>query len=105
MTTTSKNEVEGSFNWKTSRDNVIYTLFYTNIYEFSGNCEVILDEGMYKIYTYTMHVIGWKADYFKSAGVSMLGHGGGFSQFPHLYYIINIYIECYHIYMWEVIRV
>ena len=41
MTTTIKYEVEGSFNLKTSRYNVIY--------EFSGNCEGILDEGMYII--------------------------------------------------------
>ena len=38
----------GGFNLKTSRDNVMYTLFNTNISEFSGNLEGIIDEGMYK---------------------------------------------------------
>ena len=32
-----------------------------------------------------MHKIGWKDNYFKSSGVSMLGHGCGVSQFPQLY--------------------
>ena len=49
MTATSKYEVGGYFNFKTRRDNVMYTLFYTNIYEFSGNLEGIIDEGVYKI--------------------------------------------------------
>ena len=48
MTTTSKDKVEGYFILETVRDNVMYNLFYTNIYEFSGNCEEILDEGVYK---------------------------------------------------------
>ena len=36
-TTTSKYGVEWYFNLKTSRDNVMYTFFYTNIPEFSVN--------------------------------------------------------------------
>ena len=32
-----------------------------------------------------MHHIGWKANYFKSADVSMLGHGCGVSQFTQFY--------------------
>ena len=28
--------------------NTIHTLFYSNIYEFAGNLEVMLDEGTYK---------------------------------------------------------
>ena len=44
MTTTSKDKFKGYFNLKTIIDNFVYTLFYTNIYEFSGNLEGILDE-------------------------------------------------------------
>ena len=32
-----------------------------------------------------MHQIGWKANYFNSTDVSMLGHGVGVSQFPQFY--------------------
>ena len=32
-----------------------------------------------------MHKIGWKAQYFKSADVSMLGHSCGVSQYPQFY--------------------
>ena len=46
MTTTSKDEVEGCFNFKTSRYNFMYNLFYTNISEFFGNWEGMMDEGM-----------------------------------------------------------
>ena len=49
MTTTSKDEVEGYFYFKTSRYNFMYTFFYTNISEFSGNLEGILDEATKKI--------------------------------------------------------
>ena len=58
MKTTSKDEVEGYFNLKTSADTFIYTLFYTNICEFSGDSEGILDEGMYQknILKYTLLV-------------------------------------------------
>ena len=38
----------GYFNSKTSIYNVMYTLFYTNVYEFSGNCKWIRDKGMYQ---------------------------------------------------------
>ena len=48
MTTTSKDDFLGYFNLKTSRGNFMCNLFYTNIYEFYGNCEGILNEGMYK---------------------------------------------------------
>ena len=37
MTTTIKDKVEGYFNLKTSRDNFMYALFYTNISELSVN--------------------------------------------------------------------
>ena len=32
-----------------------------------------------------MHQNGWKAQYFKSDDVSMLGHGCGVSQYPQFY--------------------
>ena len=48
MTTTSKDEFEGYFNFKTSRYNFMYTFLYTNISEFCGNWEGMMDEGMYK---------------------------------------------------------
>ena len=32
-----------------------------------------------------MNKLGWKAQYFKSAGVSILGHGCGVSQYPQFY--------------------
>ena len=32
-----------------------------------------------------MHKLGWKAQYFKSADVSMLGHDCGVSQYPQFY--------------------
>ena len=39
-----------------------------------------------------MHKFGWKAQYFKSADFSMLGHGCGVSQYPQFYYTNkNIY--------------
>ena len=39
-----------------------------------------------------MHKLGWKAQYFKSADVSMLGHSCGVSTYPQFYDMIkNIY--------------
>ena len=48
MTSTDKEEFEGSFNLKTSRNNTMYTLFYSNISEFARNLEGIINEGTYK---------------------------------------------------------
>ena len=45
----------------------------------SGNLEGIIDEGTYKTSIKNMHKLGWKAKYFKSADVAMLGHGFGVS--------------------------
>ena len=61
MTTTDKDAVEGYFNLKKSIHNVIHTLFYLNISEFSGNLQGILDEGKYKTSIKIMHKICWKA--------------------------------------------
>ena len=46
ITTALKYEVEGSFNLKTIRDNLMCTFFHTNLYEFSVNWEVMTDEGI-----------------------------------------------------------
>ena len=48
MTTTDKENVELSFNLKTSRYNIMYNLFYLDIYEFVGDLEVMIDEGTFK---------------------------------------------------------
>ena len=45
MTSTDKEEVEGSLNLKKSGTDTMHTFFYSNIYEFAGNLEVMLDEG------------------------------------------------------------
>ena len=75
MTFTDKEEVEGSFNLKKNGNNTMHTLFYSNIYEFAGNLEGMLDEGKYRTTVQNMHKLGWKAQYFKYADVSTLSHG------------------------------
>ena len=45
MTCTDKDIVEGSFNLEKTVNNTMYTFFYSNISGFSGNLEVMLDEG------------------------------------------------------------
>ena len=49
----------------------------------------MLVEGTLKTTIQNMHKIGWKAQFYKSADVLMLGHGCGVSQYPHFYDIIN----------------
>ena len=63
----------------------MHTFFYNNISEFGGYLEGILDERNYRSTVQNMHKIGWKAQYFKSADVSMLGHSCGVSQYPQFY--------------------
>ena len=58
------------------------TLFYSNISEFGGNLKGMIDEVTYKTTIQNMHKLGWKEQFFKSADVSMLGHGCGVSQYP-----------------------
>ena len=60
MTTNDKYEVEGYFNSKTSRQNIMYTLFYSNIYQFAGNLEGIIDVGTYKTFIQNMQKLRWK---------------------------------------------
>ena len=103
MTYTDKYYVEGFFNLRKSRRNNMHTLFYSNISGFAGNLEGIIDEGTYKTTIQNMHKLGWKAQFFKSADVLMLGHGCGVPQYPQFYDRIKKYIKYYHVHMWEVI--
>ena len=64
MTTTDKYAVEESFNLKASRHNIMYTFFYSNVFEFYGNLQGMLDEGRYKTSIQNMHKIDWKENYF-----------------------------------------
>ena len=64
----------------------MHTFFYSNISDFAGNLEGILDGGKYRTTVKHLHKFGWKAQYFNSADVSMLGHGFGVSQYPQFYY-------------------
>ena len=63
----------------------MHALFYSNISELAGNLEGILDEGEYRTTVQSMHNLGWKAQYFKSADVSIFFHGFGVSQYPQFY--------------------
>ena len=45
----------------------------------------MLDEGKYRSTAQNMDRNGWRAQYFKSADVSILGHGCGVSQYPQFY--------------------
>ena len=45
ITWKNKEEVEGYFNLKKPGNNTMHTLFYSNISEFAGNLEGMLDEG------------------------------------------------------------
>ena len=63
----------------------MHTFFYSNISEFSGNLEGMIEEGTYKTTIQNMHKLGWKAKLFKSDDVLMLGHGCGVSQYPQFY--------------------
>ena len=88
MTSTDKEEVEGSFNFKKPRIYNMQTFFYSNISKFSGNLEGILDEETWKTTINNIHKLGWKAQLFKSADVFMLVDGCGVSQYPQFYGII-----------------
>ena len=91
MTYTGKEEVEGSFN-KKSRSTNMHTFFYSNTSELAGNLEGKLDEVTYKKPKQSVHKLGLKAQFLKSADVLTLGHGYGVSQYPQFYYTIkNIY--------------
>ena len=82
----------------------MHTCFYSNISELAGNLEGMIDKGTYKTTIHNMRKFGWKKN-FNSAGVSMLGHSCGVSQYPQFYDTIDKYIKCYHVDRWEVIQV
>ena len=63
----------------------MHTFFYSNISEFGGDFEGMMDETNYRSIVQNMHKLGWKAQYFKSDDVSMLGHSCGVSQYPQFY--------------------
>ena len=70
----------------------MHTFFYSNISEFAGKLEGMIDEGTYKTKIQNIYKLGWKEQFFKYADVSMLVHGCGVSQYPQFYDIIkNIY--------------
>ena len=85
-------------------NNTMHTFFNNNISEFGGDLEGMLDEINYRPTVHNIHKIGWKAQYFKSADVSMLDQGCGVSQYPQ-FYDTNKKIKCYHVHMWEAIQV
>ena len=65
----------------------------------------MLYEGTYKTSIRNMHKIGWKENDFKSADVSIFGHGCGVSQYPQFYDRTKRNIKCYYVHMWETIQV
>ena len=67
----------------------MHTFFYSSISEFGGNLERMLDGGNYRTTVQIMHNPGWKAQYFNSSYVSMLGHGCGLSLY-HQFYDTNL---------------
>ena len=81
------------------------TFLNNNISEFGGNLEGMLDEVKYRSKVQNMQKNGWKAQYFKSADGSMLGHSCGVSQYPQFYDTNKKNIKCYHVHMWEAIQV
>ena len=105
MITIDRKDDEGSFNLKTSRQNIIYNLFYSNISEFSGYLEGIINEVTYKTILQNLQKRGWKGNYFKSYCVSMVGSGWGVSHYPQFYDRNNKNIKCYHVHMWEAVQV
>ena len=64
-------------------NNIMYTFFYSNISELTGELEVMLDKGTYKTSIQNMRKLGRKSNYFKSSDISMLGHGCGVSHYPY----------------------
>ena len=69
----------------------MHTCFYSNISQFYGSLEEILDEGIYKTTIQNNHKLGWKAQLLNSDDVSMLDPGCGVSQYPPFYDRIKKY--------------
>ena len=79
----------------------MHTFFNSNIYDFSGNFQGILDGETYITTIPNMQNIGWKSQFLKSVDVSMLSHGCGVSKYTHFYDIIKkkIYIMLPRLYV------
>ena len=60
MTTTDKEDGEGSFYLKTSIHNIMYNFFYSNVSDFTGYWEGMLDKGICKTSMQNTHKLGWK---------------------------------------------
>ena len=60
-TCTNKEEVEGSFNLTKPGNNTMQTFSYSNISDFGGNLEGMLDEVRYRTTVQNMLKLGWKA--------------------------------------------
>ena len=58
MTWTNKEEVEGHFKLTKTGNNTMHTFFNSNISEFGGNLEGMLDEGNHRSTVQNMHKIG-----------------------------------------------
>ena len=69
------------------------TFFYSNISEFSEKNQGMLNEVTYKTTIQNMRKLGWKAQFSKQAGVSILVHGCGVSQYPQFYEKLKINIK------------
>ena len=64
MTYNYKEEVEGTLHFKTSKNNIMHTIFYSNLYKFTGNYQGMLNEVIYKTTIQNMHKLGWKEKLF-----------------------------------------
>ena len=62
-----------AYSIKNPGTNNIHTIFYSNISEFAGNLEEMLDDGTYKTTIQNMYKLVWKAQYFKYSDLSVLG--------------------------------
>ena len=105
MISTDKYEVEVSFNLKTPKKDIMHTFFYSDISEFAGSLQGIINEGTYKATIQNMHKLGWKSKLFKSADLLMLDHGCSVSKYHPFYDRILKYIKCYHVHIKEAIQV
>ena len=63
----------------------MHTFFSSNISEFAGNFEGIIDEGTYRTTIQNIQNLGCKEQFFNSADVLVLGNGCGVSQYPQVY--------------------
>ena len=61
MTYNDKEIFEGSFNLKNPGNNTMHCFFYSNISEYPGNLDGMLDDGKYKTTIHNIYKLGWKA--------------------------------------------